>query len=125
MFDVLLIEDNEMIGDAVADQVKADGHNVLWVKNVAAALQAIADRPFDVVVLDLRLPDGHGFCVLDHIRSQQMSTPVLVLTAFDQISDQLAGLQRGANDFLVKPFSLSDLSRRMSRLADPHHEASR
>jgi two-component system, OmpR family, response regulator len=125
LFDVLLVEDNDMIGDAVAEQITADGNRVVWVKNVAAALEAIGDRPFDVVVLDLRLPDGHGFSVLDHIRARQIFTPVLVLTAFDQVTDQLAGLERGASDFLVKPFSLRDLTHRMAILANPHHEAHR
>jgi DNA-binding response OmpR family regulator len=114
--DILLVEDNEIIGDAIVSRMLADGNKVEWRKNVANSLAALDSRQYDCVVLDLRLPDGHGFSVLDTLRQRGMDVPVLVLTAFDQVSDRIAGMAHGANDHLVKPFSLTDLSKRVANL---------
>lgn len=115
--DIFLVEDNEIIGDAIVSRMVADGNTVEWRKSVASALAAEELEKYDCAVLDLRLPDGHGFSVLDAIRQRGFDMPVLVLTAFDQITDQMAGMARGADDYLVKPFSLAELSRRVAMLA--------
>jgi DNA-binding response OmpR family regulator len=114
--DIFLVEDNEIIGDAIVSRMIADGNNVIWRKNVASALAAKEIKKYDCAVLDLRLPDGHGFSVLDAFRRDGSNIPVLLLTAFDQITDQMAGVARGADDYIVKPFSLFELSRRVAAL---------
>ncbi|WP_312406229.1 response regulator [Rhizobium sp.] len=120
--EILVVEDNEIIGDAVTGRLQADGNSVEWRKSVASALAASELQTFDCVVLDLRLPDGNGFRFLDNLRDRGIRTPVLILTAFDQISDQIAGIAHGADDHLTKPFSLPELSRRVARLGQSRTE---
>jgi len=110
---ILLVEDDPMLGQAVRDQIAADGHTVDWVKRLDAAGEAILSAAFDLVLLDLMLPDGRG---LDFLRARRAAgdvTPVVILTARDQISDRIAGLDAGADDYLVKPFDLFELSARI------------
>lgn len=110
---ILLVEDDPMLGQAVRDQVAADGHTVDWVKRLDDAAEAIVSAAFDLVLLDLMLPDGRGLDFLKKRRSAGDVTPVVILTARDQISDRIAGLDAGADDYLVKPFDLFELSARV------------
>jgi len=110
---VLLVEDNILLGDAVRDHIAADGHSVDWCLNLAEATQAAETGNYGVILLDLRLPDGNGLTLLKALRRKANSVPVIILTAHDQASDQIEGLRSGADDFLVKPFGLSELSERM------------
>jgi two-component system OmpR family response regulator len=91
----------------------ADGHSVDWVKGVVDAQAAIVSAPFELVLLDLMLPDGRGLDFLKARRAAGDATPVIVLTARDQISDRIAALDAGADDYLVKPFDLFELSARV------------
>ncbi|MBV5265471.1 response regulator transcription factor [Pinisolibacter aquiterrae] len=110
---ILLVEDDPMLGQAVRDQIAADGHTVDWVKRLDAAGEAILSAAFDLVLLDLMLPDGRGLDFLKARRAAGDVTPVVILTARDQISDRIAGLDAGADDYLVKPFDLFELSARI------------
>ncbi len=110
---ILLIEDDMVLGAAVRDQIAADGHSVDWVQRLDAAGDAMAGAGFDLLLLDLMLPDGRGIPFLRRLRARGDVTPVIILTALDQISDRIEGLNAGADDYLVKPFDLAELSARI------------
>jgi two-component system OmpR family response regulator len=114
---VLLVEDDANLGEAVRDHVAGAGHAVDWVTRLADADDARAGVRFDLILLDLGLPDGRGLDFLKSLRAEGNATPVIVLTAMDQISSRIAGLNAGADDYLVKPFDLSELSARLSAVA--------
>jgi two-component system OmpR family response regulator len=114
---ILLIEDDTVLGAAVRDQIAADGHSVDWVGRLDAAGDALRVAPFDLVLLDLMLPDGRGIGFLKARRAQGDVTPVIILTALDQVSDRIEGLNAGADDYLVKPFDLAELSARIGSVA--------
>ncbi|SON57256.1 Transcriptional regulatory protein QseB [Hartmannibacter diazotrophicus] len=118
---VLLIEDDRVLGSAVRDQVNADGHSVDWVQRLDEARDHIHAAPYDLVLLDLMLPDGRGIDFLKTIRSAGDVTPVIILTAMDQISDRIAGLNAGADDYLVKPFDLHELTARLAAVSRRYH----
>ena len=114
---ILLIEDDAVLGAAVRDQIAGDGHGVDWVQRLDAADLAIAGVPYDLVLLDLMLPDGRGLPFLRRLRARGAATPVIILTALDQVSDRIEGLNAGADDYLVKPFDLAELSARIGSVA--------
>ncbi|MBN1237971.1 MAG: response regulator transcription factor [Gammaproteobacteria bacterium] len=114
---ILLVEDDEALGEAVRDQGVADGHAVDWVQRVADAEDSLRTVPYDLVLLDLLLPDGRGLDLLKKRRAAGDATPVIILTARDQISDRITGLNAGADDYLVKPFDLSELSARVAAVS--------
>lgn len=114
---ILLIEDDAVLGAAVRDQIAGDGHSVDWVQRLDAADTAIAGVPYDLVLLDLMLPDGRGLPFLRRLRARGEATPVIILTALDQVSDRIEGLNSGADDYLVKPFDLAELSARIGSVA--------
>ena len=114
---ILLIEDDAVLGAAVRDQIAGDGHSVDWVQRLDAADAAIAGVSYDLVLLDLMLPDGRGIPFLRRLRARGAATPVIILTALDQVSDRIEGLNAGADDYLVKPFDLAELSARIGSVA--------
>jgi two-component system OmpR family response regulator len=114
---ILLIEDDTVLGAAVRDQIAADAHSVDWVTRLDAAGDAMAVAAYDLILLDLMLPDGLGVGFLKTLRARGDVSPVIILTALDQISDRIAGLNAGADDYLVKPFDLSELSARIGSVA--------
>ncbi len=114
---ILLIEDDTVLGQAVRDQIAADGHSVDWVTRLDAAADALHGGGHDLVLLDLMLPDGRGITFLKRLRARGDATPVIILTALDQISDRIEGLNAGADDYLVKPFDLAELSARIGSVA--------
>lgn len=113
----LLIEDDAVLGAAVRDQLAGDGHSVDWVMRLDAARDALASAPHELVLLDLMLPDGRGIVFLKALRAAGNVTPVIILTALDQVSDRIEGLKAGADDYLVKPFDLDELSARIGSVA--------
>jgi two-component system OmpR family response regulator len=117
MMRVLLVEDDTALGAAIRDQIAADGHSVDWVLRLDRARDALAAAGFDLILLDLMLPDGLGIPFLKALRSQGDVTPVVILTALDQVSDRIAGLNAGADDYMIKPFDLSELSARIGSVA--------
>lgn len=114
---ILLIEDDKVIGAAVREQIEADGHSVDWAMRLDEAQDALAGASFDLILLDLMLPDGRGIPFLKILRTKGNTTPVIILTALDQISDRIDGLNAGADDYLVKPFDLAELSARIGAVA--------
>ncbi|SPE27530.1 Swarming motility regulation protein RssB [Burkholderiales bacterium] len=107
---VLLLEDDIDLGQAVADHLEAAGHQVHWCKLIAQARRV---EEAELALLDLNLPDGDALALLREWRSAGRTLPVIVLTARDQVSDRIRGLQAGADDYLVKPFDLDELLARM------------
>lgn len=114
---ILLVEDDLELGNGVRIALEDQGLALLWVRRLGDALQALDSRPFDLVLLDLGLPDGDGLTLLARLRREGETTPVLILTARDALADRLAGLDRGADDYLVKPFALAELVSRVRALA--------
>lgn len=114
---VLLIEDTAGLGQAVREQIADDGHAVDWVQRLDHAHSSVRSTHYDLILLDLQLPDGLGLDFLRQRRAAGDATPVIILTARDQISDRIAGLNAGADDYLVKPFDLFELSARVAAVA--------
>jgi DNA-binding response OmpR family regulator len=115
---MLLVEDDQMIGRSIARALHDDGYPVDWVQDGLAARHALtsADQGYALVLLDWSLPKLSGIEVLTEIRKQQLGIPVLMLTARDVIEDRVRGLDAGADDYLVKPFSLDELRARIRSL---------
>ena len=110
---VLLIEDELALGDAICLRLTDAGHVVNWAKSLVAAGEATESPEHDVVLLDLNLPDGSGLDLLGTIRMARDVRPVLIITARDQLSDRLAGLNAGADDYIIKPFPLEEMVARV------------
>ncbi len=113
---ILLVEDDQMIGEGVVDGLTAEGYAVDWVQDGNSALIALRTTPFCLVILDLGLPGKDGISVLQEVRSRRMHIPVLITTARDTVADRIKGLDAGADDYLVKPFDLDELSARIRAL---------
>jgi two-component system response regulator QseB len=113
---LLLVEDDTMIGEAVATGLKRDGFAVDWVRDGKAADHALKVETFDLLLLDLGLPHLSGLDVLKALRARGQSLPVLILTARDAVTDKVQGLDAGADDYVVKPFDLTELSARIRAL---------
>lgn len=110
---ILLVEDDVMIGEAVRDALKDASCAVDWVRNGKEALSGALSHDYDVVLLDLGLPGQDGFSVLSAIRRKGLTTPVLILTARDALEDRLKGLDGGADDYILKPFEMSEVMARV------------
>jgi two-component system response regulator QseB len=109
---ILLVEDDRMIADGVQTAMRQDGYSVDWVGDGAAASDALRATTFDLVLLDLGLPKRDGLAVLRELRARRDRTPVIILTARDEVRDRVAALDAGADDYLVKPFDLDELAAR-------------
>lgn len=110
---ILLIEDEYALGDAMRTRLAIAGHAVDWVRAHDPATEAVLSKAHEVVLLDLNLPDGNGLTILSTLRKARDLRPVLIITAKDQLSDRLAGLNAGADDYIVKPFHLDELVARI------------
>ncbi len=117
---LLLVEDDLDLGQALLSALRQEGFSCEWVRQLASA-QALLDEHFDCVLLDLSLPDGDGFSLLQQIRSRGTGVPVIVITARSALEERLAGLDGGADDFIVKPFAVAEL---ISRIWVVHRRAS-
>ncbi|NOY61621.1 MAG: response regulator [Gammaproteobacteria bacterium] len=113
---ILLVEDDPQLGDGICVGLKQAGHAVDWLESGRAALHTLATELFDLMILDLGLPDIDGISVLKEIRRDGKSLPVLILTARDTVMDKVEGLDSGADDYLVKPFDLDELCARVRAL---------
>ena len=111
---VLWIEDDYVLGQAVREHVASLGYGVDWMKRLDIAQEAMMTVAYELVLLDLNLPDGRGLEFLRELRKQQSLVPVIILTAQDQIASRIDGLNSGADDYIVKPFDLSELSARIA-----------
>jgi two-component system response regulator QseB len=110
---LLLVEDDSMIGAAAQQGLRSEGHTVDWVRDGREAELAVGNGVYDLVLLDLGLPRRDGLSILRGLRAKGESVPVLIVTARDAVSDRIAGLDAGADDYLVKPFDLDELSARV------------
>lgn len=106
---VLLVEDDPMIGEAVHAALKDASYAADWVSNGEEAILSLKLEQYDLVLLDLGLPRRNGFEVLDEIRRKRNLVPLLIVTARDALEDRLRGLDSGADDYIVKPFAMSEL----------------
>ncbi len=110
---ILLVEDDKMIAEAVLNGLETARYAVDWVNNGNTAEQALNSQQYDLVLLDLGLPGQDGLQVLKHLRQEKNNTPVLIVTARDDLDSRLAGLNGGADDYIIKPFDLSELLARI------------
>lgn len=113
---ILLIEDDILIGDGLLHGLHQLGMAVDWFRSGKEGKAALAQAPYDAVVLDLGLPEIDGMAILQSWRTAQLFTPVLILTARDALENRLAGLNAGADDYLIKPFSLEEVAARLNAL---------
>jgi two-component system OmpR family response regulator/two-component system response regulator QseB len=110
---LLLVEDDRMIGESLRNALRQSGWAVDWVRDGRAAESTLASERFDLVLLDLGLPQRDGMDVLRGLRARGDATPVIVLTARDALAARVQGLDAGADDYVVKPFELDELLARM------------
>jgi two-component system, OmpR family, response regulator QseB len=113
---ILLVEDDAALGEGIRTALKPEGYTVDWLQDGASALHALGCESFDLCLLDLGLPRMDGLEVLKQLRAAANPVPVLVLTARDSTGERIAGLDAGADDYLVKPFDVAELKARMRAL---------
>jgi len=110
---ILVVEDDELLGDGLTTGLKQEGYTIDWLKDGHSADLALQDNTFELIVLDIGLPKLSGIEVLKRLRKRGDQTPVLILTANWSTSDKVEGLDSGADDYLVKPFDLEELTARL------------
>ena len=110
---ILLAEDERDLNNIITQKLTADGYSVDRCFDGEEAIDILSYTEFDAVILDIMMPTADGFAVLNALRSMGKTTPVMFLTAKDAVSDRVRGLDSGANDYLVKPFSFEELSARL------------
>jgi two-component system, OmpR family, response regulator QseB len=110
---ILLVEDDPMIGASVQKGLRQDGFSIDWVRDASAAEAALHANPYDALLLDLGLPGRGGNEFLAALRRAGNAIPVVIITARDAVTDRIAGLDSGADDYLVKPFDLDELAARI------------
>ena len=108
----LLVEDNLNLASATADRLSLDGHVVDHAKDLETAKDYVGTTSYDLVLLDIMLPDGDGRSFLSHLRTAQIDTPVIAVTARSEVSDRVGILDLGADDYITKPFDFSELEAR-------------
>lgn len=113
---ILIVEDDRKVGQFIERSLTEVAYSGTWVRTCAAARDALADSPYDAIVLDLGLPDGDGLQLLREWRAAGFNEPVLILSARDALKDKVKGLNLGADDYLAKPFSLEELIARLRSL---------
>src|ERR1700674_2192958 len=113
---VLIVEDQDRLGNFLEQGLKECAYTVTWVRTCKDARDALADSSYDVIVLDLGLPDGDGIDLLRQWRGSGFNEPVLILNARDTLADRIKGLDIGADDYLPKPFSFEELLARVRSL---------
>ena len=113
---LLLIEDDASLAQGIRTALKPEGYTVDWLADGRQALQAIQNEVFDLLLLDLGLPGLDGLSLLKKFRDEGKQLPVLILTARDAVADRIAGLDAGADDYLIKPFDITELKARVRAL---------
>ena len=117
---LLLVEDDAMIGRSLQQGLRQDGYAVDWVRDGQAARLSLQDEVYALVLLDLNLPRLSGRQLLAELRQRRNPIPVLIITAHDSIADRVEGLDAGADDYLIKPFSFEELAARIRALLRRH-----
>jgi len=110
---ILLIEDEAALARPLKEHLEADHDLVEWFGTLDEAESAIQTSEYEVVLLDLQLPDGDGLSFLSKVRAKHIRTPIIILTARDKVSDRIDGLNRGADDYVIKPFDLDEVKARI------------
>jgi len=118
---VLIVEDDRLLGAGLEVGLRQEGCIADWLQDAEAAAHALRSEHFDAVILDLGLPGRDGLSLLRELRSEGRQTPVLILTARDALEDRVAGLDAGADDYMVKPFDLPELAARLRALSRRTH----
>ncbi|MBW8327986.1 MAG: response regulator [Thiobacillus sp.] len=118
---ILLVEDDRLLGDGLQAGLTQAGYAVDWLRDGDAAVTALTTESFAAVVLDLGLPKRDGLSVLQWLRERHDATPVLILTARDQLEDKVRGLDLGADDYVLKPFDLDEIAARLRALVRRAH----
>ncbi|MCI3944446.1 response regulator [Pseudomonas syringae] len=113
---LLLIEDDVALGEGIHQALSREGYTVDWIKDGSSALHALLSESFDLAILDVGLPTLDGFEVLRRLRHSGSTLPVMILTARDATEDRITGLDSGADDYLIKPFDVSELKARLRAL---------
>jgi DNA-binding response OmpR family regulator len=119
---ILIVEDDVRLARQIASALTEAGHDPIVVHNGEQALDKAKGTPFDLIVLDIILPGMDGFDVLRHLRSQHLTSRVLMLTARGEVKDRVTGLQLGADDYLPKPFAMRELVARVNALGRRYPE---
>ncbi|MFT5658703.1 MAG: DNA-binding response OmpR family regulator [Gammaproteobacteria bacterium] len=113
---ILLVEDDKIIGDGIVQGLSLDNYAVDWVEDKESALTALSTLHYEMVLLDIGLPDGSGLDILTHLRAKNNDVPIMIITAFNKTQLKIEGLDGGADDYLTKPFDLDELSARVRAL---------
>lgn len=114
---ILLIEDDQLLGDAIKQGLIQNGHTVDWIQDGVNGEAAIYAEHFDICILDLGLPRRSGLEIIKNVRTNKsIDIKIIILTAFDHPDDKVAGLDAGADDYLTKPFNLTELNARLRAL---------
>ena len=117
---ILIVEDQQRLGQFLERGLKEQSYTVTWLRTCAEARDALAESPYDVILLDLTLPDGDGLELLRQWRKNGFNEPVLILSARDAVEDRIKGLDVGADDYLPKPFSFEEVLARVRSLVRRH-----
>lgn len=110
---ILLIEDGEILGRSIIDYLQREGYQCEWVQRVDDAFERVLLHSYDCLLLDITLPDGSGLSVLERLKEEKKMDGVIIISAKDSIDDRIKGLKLGADDYLSKPFHLSELGARV------------
>ena len=121
---ILLVEDEENLQEALKLNVELEGYEVTCLGDGASALKKVKEEYFDLILLDVMLPELDGFDVSENIRLQNIETPILMLSARSGSADRVTGLKKGADDYLTKPFNLEELLLRVEKLIDKNKKLS-
>ncbi len=113
---ILLIEDDEVLADGLTHTLSSSGYSVTGATTGAYAEHLLKAQGFDLIILDLGLPDVDGLQLLRKLRTQKLSLPILILTARDDMNDRIEGISQGADDYMTKPFELRELEARLHAL---------
>src|SRR6478609_8168253 len=115
---ILLVEDEENLHEALRLNLELEGYEITSAYTGPEALQKVAQEYFDLIIMDLMLPQTDGVTVIETIRIQNNETPILILSAKNSSSDRVLGLKKGADDYLTKPFNLEELLLRVHKLIE-------
>jgi DNA-binding response OmpR family regulator len=113
---ILLVEDDAPLGRSLLQVLRDQGHATVWLRELADARLHLSADSFDLLLLDIMLPDGSGLDLLCELRARRLAVPVMMLTARDAVADRVAGLDGGADDYLAKPFAIDELLSRVRAL---------
>lgn len=113
---ILIVEDDKILGETIATSLRREGYAVDWVETASAALQCATIEHFDLILLDLGLPDSDGHVVIRTLRENGQQLPVMILTARDGLDERVKGLDEGADDYVIKPIAIPELHARVRAL---------